>query len=119
VLPAAQARCDFCLSIPVVRLFTSNSFILDEAHPEVGLGALLSDGGWAACAVCAALVDADNWKGVTDRALSAFIGRHPELDCAAGREKAREVLSSTYVRLRAEMRAAVRAITSPAEHMIQ
>jgi len=58
-----QVKCDFCSSVPVAWAFPAKDFTL---IPEFAWG---STGGWAACRVCAELIDADQYAELTARAL--------------------------------------------------
>jgi hypothetical protein len=110
VIPAAAPVCDFCLNVPVIRCYNADSFVLDSAHPEVGLTRpLYSAGGWTACVECAALVDAGEWITLIDRAVDAFIRRHPEANDPHAREFIRAKVSDSYETLRRAMHGNVRA----------
>ncbi len=59
--------CDFCSGPNPNRTFTCQSFIY-ELCPLEG-----SQGDWMACDPCAAMIDADNWQGLAERAADTFI----------------------------------------------
>jgi len=73
--------CDFCSSPDVTRRYRAKSFV-DPAR----LG--ISDGDWAACDVCADLVDGEHWKALENRSIETFPG---------GVDEAHEVPMRIYI----------------------
>ena len=57
--------CDFCSSPDVLWSYPAANFQVE------GTRVLASEGGWAACHDCAALIEADDRGGLARRALSA------------------------------------------------
>jgi len=83
VVPAGGERCDFCNAQPVFKVFSCCNFLVPWTktwvfHHE-------SVGGWAACRICAGLIDGGRWAELSDRAFRKFakghggIARHDEL----------------------------------------
>ena len=61
--------CDFCSGSPVVKGYPALSFSMETQIPGIGIG---SESGWAACQICADLVDADDWDGLATRSMETF-----------------------------------------------
>jgi hypothetical protein len=57
--------CDFCNDPKITRDFHCKSFPF-----VVGIFNWGSNGDWAACDECAALIDADKWDALADRAVA-------------------------------------------------
>jgi hypothetical protein len=72
-VPLGGDHCDFCDTHPVVKLYTCKNFEWDGL-PVFSVG---PDGLWAACRRCSELVDAKRWSTLTERALRAFLQKHP------------------------------------------
>lgn len=92
--------CDFCSEKPVVASYAADDF---EATPFSVPGASLyqtSVGGWAACATCEKLIDANDWDRLLDRAVTTFFLKHPALLGMFSRERLREHLADLYDILR-------------------
>jgi hypothetical protein len=66
-------KCDFCSGVPVVACYLSPDHVLEEA-PGVQR---ISTEGWAACADCDALLQADDREAVIDRATDRLRATNP------------------------------------------
>lgn len=64
-----QMVCDFCSSPEIVRGYNCQDFAL--AKYSFG-----SKHGFAACAKCAALIDAGKWMGLENRSVRSFFERN-------------------------------------------
>lgn len=53
--------CDFCSSTPVEKIFKAKDILIDSENE--------SEGGWAACRHCAALIDANDREGLFNRVM--------------------------------------------------
>jgi hypothetical protein len=64
--------CDFCTAEPIHKLYACRNFMwLKRAmFPHESIGP------WAACEICAGLVDAGRWIELTERALQQFKKTH-------------------------------------------
>lgn len=60
-----RIRCDFCSNRPVAMRYPAASATMMHAPGFT----VVSDGDWAACATCAALVEADDREGLAVRTL--------------------------------------------------
>jgi hypothetical protein len=72
--------CDFCTSTPVVAGYPCGLVVI-----ETPAGIQASRTPWAACELCAPLIDAGDRDGLVERALGGFIvenGELPEGMCA-------------------------------------
>jgi hypothetical protein len=61
--------CDFCSESPVVKGYPALSFSMETQIPGLGIG---SEAGWAACQICADLVDAEDWDGLAKHTMVTF-----------------------------------------------
>lgn len=71
-----EPRCDFCSMTPVYAAydapdFKCNPFSTDQLTQ-------MSVGQWAACDICAKLVDKRDWEMLSRRAATMFVMFHPE-----------------------------------------
>jgi hypothetical protein len=57
--------CDFCGERPIVWAYPTESFAL----PEYEWG---SEGDWAACEPCSALIEASSWEALQERTLARY-----------------------------------------------
>lgn len=73
--------CDFCSSPDVRWAYPAKSFTMDGDGKRL----LGSDGGWAACDACAALIEDGNRTGLLDKSVGTFDSRHV-IGVAATRE---------------------------------
>jgi hypothetical protein len=73
--------CDFCSDEHITRDFSCKTFEFPD--PRLGWG---STGDWAACDKCAAMVDAEKWDELLDRAMTQY-GELPPEHFAAIRER--------------------------------
>ena len=64
-------RCDFCLAEHPGWEIPARAFDYAGA-PDAG-----SDGDWSACDICAELVRRHRWTALRQRAVAAFVQRHP------------------------------------------
>jgi len=58
-------KCDFCSDVPVATHYEVPGFRVDLDDPGV---IAYSEGPWAACAECAALIDKGDRRGLAERA---------------------------------------------------
>jgi len=64
---AQNLKCDFC-SAPKV----SKSYACEDFTPE-DMPISLSVGGWAACDICAGLIDSDQFEVLAERSTRTFL----------------------------------------------
>lgn len=94
--------CDFCCSFPMHTLYDAPDFeTAGFSVPEMGMVAK-SIGHWAACEECAALIDANKWDELTERAVSFFLRKNPW----AVNMGVEDQIRKTYQQLRAVIRRA-------------
>ncbi len=65
---ASELKCDFCSASPISRSY-------DAAPIRIDIGAAfvhLCDTRWAACSVCASLIDQNRWDDLTDRTMALW-----------------------------------------------
>ncbi|MBO0887469.1 hypothetical protein J2P12_00050 [Candidatus Bathyarchaeota archaeon] len=76
ISPGSEPICDFCSGKPIVKDYDCSDYTLLVKFngQTVELG---SSGKWAACQVCADLVDNGDKNGLMERALQTFYTRHP------------------------------------------
>lgn len=82
-----QPICDFCSSPKVWTSYQCEDFVM-------GKGELLetsSVGQWAACNICAQLIDAGKWDELLQRSIDTFMDKHAVIP--------REVVTSFITRL--------------------
>jgi hypothetical protein len=60
-VPEGVEICDFCSAGKVAKFYPARDIMIDEEHA--------SEGAWSACAPCAALIDANDRKGLFDRVM--------------------------------------------------
>lgn len=75
VVPATGPVCDLCTGEPAVYCYPARTFILEAWHWR-------SIGSWAACAGCAALVEAGDLEGLAQRCIHPRPGEHTEVTAA-------------------------------------
>lgn len=63
--------CDFCAAREIFRIYPVRDHY-------VAISQATSTEGWAACLLCAELIDAEKWNVLAERALANFIRQHPE-----------------------------------------
>lgn len=86
-------RCDFCSADYPANLIPARSFVLPFQTQH------MSNGDWSACLACTALIEANQWSRLVDRALATF--RHvrpPEHE-----EMVRHATAVMYRKLRANI----------------
>ena len=93
---AAHDVCDFCSDPKPVRLFQAPDFMMAKDSPG-----LRSRGGWMACAECGALIDAEQWKELVERAIAAL---WPKYDGLLPRRLLREQVELSHKLFREHMR---------------
>jgi len=82
-------RCDFCSSPEPLWLYAAKTF----AAPGTGFSGV-SVGAWAACELCAELIEADDRDGLASRSLAQIAGRNPILrDPSLRRDAERQVVA--------------------------
>lgn len=64
----SPAVCDFCSAVPVVKSF--DAALLGVQFTESVLHVF--DSRWAACAVCARLIEEERWDELTDHAIEVW-----------------------------------------------
>lgn len=74
VAPLSGALCDFCSSQAVRWCYPANTFAL-EAYQWASVG------NWGACEPCAALIEADDLPGLTERCVTVLT---PEVERMLG-----------------------------------
>lgn len=70
--PAWRGRCDFCSTPGAGFVLPARDFRVPGNAPAA------SRGNWAACAACAASIQADDWEAVIRRATDRFREMHPQ-----------------------------------------
>src|SRR5260370_17235797 len=73
IVPKGGDHCDFCCTSPVSTVYACTNFSI-ERNSVFPFG--LAVGSWAACRICAELVDAGRWNDLTNRSLKKFAKRH-------------------------------------------
>lgn len=68
-------RCDFCSRPGVAVSYDAVDF--DTGYAERDGTKHVSRGGWAACQVCADLIEADDREALADRSLGSWVEQHP------------------------------------------
>jgi hypothetical protein len=68
--------CDFCNQGSFVKAYACHSFVYLKGTPMEHYRCEE----WAACGECAALIDAEQWGTLTDRAVRAFVRQHQAID---------------------------------------
>ena len=86
--------CDFCLAENARWALPVEDYTAAPTGQNVG--------DWAACDVCASLLQADDWDTLTNRAVEAMQRRHP------GTPSNREAFNFLYQQLRQHIIGAVR-----------
>ena len=85
--PEGQEICDFCSSPSLEKTYDCPDFEADcyrsGGSQSGSFGGLtvhsVCKGGWAACKVCASLIDNDRWTALTDRSLQTLLDQAPYL----------------------------------------
>jgi hypothetical protein len=93
IVPIGGDHCDFCTMEPVAKFYDCMNFCWENQPIFTGgAGAVRA---WAACEKCAALIDAEEWESLTERALRHFRSKHaiPQSATPAIREQLRQVYS--------------------------
>jgi hypothetical protein len=75
VVPVGGDHCDFCTSQPVVQFYPCRNFDWQK-QPIFASESTGKVRAWAACEKCAALIDAEQWDSLTERALRHFRRKH-------------------------------------------
>lgn len=68
--PGWRGRCDFCTDGQGAFVLPANTFRAPGATNHA------SEGDWSACAECAALIRADDWRALEARVMVMFRRRH-------------------------------------------
>lgn len=79
----AWTRCDFCMEKrPLAKVYQAIDTLTgpmplpeDDKH---NIAIVNDDGNWAACEICAPLIDNDMWVGLAARAKMQLDKDHPE-----------------------------------------
>ncbi|HEU4753404.1 MAG TPA: hypothetical protein VFU47_09885 [Armatimonadota bacterium] len=85
--------CDFCSATPAVRAYRTPDFVLEDVTAPGGRIQRISTEGWAACADCAALIDAGDEEGVIDRSTDRLRRTNPRWG-ALSRPQARAAIAN-------------------------
>lgn len=96
--------CDFCSTFPITASyyaedFESKPFELKLPNGKTAELTQGSTGGWAACAVCEKLIDANEWENVVSRAITEFYKIGDPMDAYIPREKYAQHLRELYAQL--------------------
>jgi len=75
IVPIGGDHCDFCNAPTVVKLYDCKNFEW-ENQPIFRGGCAATVRAWTACEKCAALIDAEQWDSLTERALRHFRRKH-------------------------------------------
>ncbi len=67
-LQTSELKCDFCSTKPISRSYDAAPVRVDMGHAFVHF----CDTRWAACSVCASLIDANRWDDLTDRSMALW-----------------------------------------------
>ena len=67
--------CDFCPAKNPSRVFRAYDCVVPWVPVEDGT-IVLSQGGWAACEVCAALIDGGKWAELIERSVREFCAKN-------------------------------------------
>ena len=71
-VPLGGECCDFCCSRSIFKVYKCSNFECC-GRPVF---APAPTGSWASCRTCSQLVDGNQWKRLTQRALRKFLKRH-------------------------------------------
>jgi hypothetical protein len=64
--------CDFCMQSLFVKAYACHSFVYLKGTAMEHY----SREEWTACSECAALIDAEKWNALTERAVRSFVKQH-------------------------------------------
>jgi hypothetical protein len=65
---SSELKCDFCSTKPIFKSYDATPIRMDLAP---GL-AHVCDTRWAACSICASLIDQGQWDDLTDRSMALW-----------------------------------------------
>ena len=71
-VPLGGECCDFCCSRSIFKVYKCSNFECCSRP----VFASAPTGSWASCRTCSQLVDRNQWKRLTQRALRKFLKRH-------------------------------------------
>lgn len=98
-------QCDFCcLPIPPDQpawVYPARDIVLRDLE-------WASRGGWASCATCKALIDADDYPGLTARSVATYFDKYPAQDVIGARTEMDRMLKRMHAAFKT-------ARTGPAE----
>ena len=66
--------CDFCSEAPTTQIYACKNFLIPRT--KTALFQHESVGAWAACEICAELIEGGRWSELTNRALTNFVKQH-------------------------------------------
>lgn len=72
--PDGPPKCDFCSTRPVRWSYPARTFVRTIGVTDVG-----SDGNWAACEDCYALIQAGNRDALVKRSMALFPQNNPDM----------------------------------------
>lgn len=75
--PEETPVCDFCSSEKIVKDYDCPDFLIPVVNAMGQRGELGSQGKWAACQICADLIDAGQQDQLMARALQTCYAQHP------------------------------------------
>jgi hypothetical protein len=61
-------KCDFCSCTPISKSYDTAPICVQLGETVIHL----FDSKWAACSICAAFIDENRWKELTDRSISTW-----------------------------------------------
>ena len=96
---AGDDICDFCNEPHPVRMFDAPDFTMDKSP---GFPEYRSKGQWAACSSCGTLIDAGNWTGLLQRAVSKL---GPKYDAMMPRRVLADVVNRSHTLFREHYKA--------------
>jgi len=85
--PDGEVVCDFCSGPEIFKTYDCEDFVTSaiqvephaaSQHPRMRV-VHNSRGGWAACKICAELIDQDRWDDLAERSLATLLLSEPSL----------------------------------------
>jgi hypothetical protein len=92
--------CDFCADEKVVKSYPVKDFVVSITPEAV----ITSAGAWAACQICADLIDAGNWRLLLRRSVLTFVEKQPRLAELIGLPELRKEIEQVHINFRANRR---------------
>jgi hypothetical protein len=99
-----EIHCDFCDVIPdTPKRYACKSFTVAVIERGVSVNVMNSIADWCACPPCAALIDASDLEGLTDRSLAAEAPPEEDAEMRLELRRFLRVQFETFLHLRLEV----------------